>query len=76
MTLVFATFLLSVISVPTVLAQMTQMSVQPQATSADTVYKESDPVCSVRLVVEHKLTMVLEQDLIHPQNGRLTNSTD
>ncbi|KAH3726237.1 uncharacterized protein LOC127852960 isoform X2 [Dreissena polymorpha] len=78
MTLVFATCLLSVISVPTVFAQMAQMSVQPPATSADTVCKESDTVCSVRLFVEHKLTMILEKEqaLIKPQNGRLTTSTN
>ncbi|XP_052239181.1 uncharacterized protein LOC127850289 isoform X9 [Dreissena polymorpha] len=59
--------------VPTLRAQF---DVQPPATSADTVCKSTDTICSVTLVIEHKLTMVLEKDkdLIFPQYGKLKSS--
>ncbi|KAH3735401.1 uncharacterized protein LOC127850288 isoform X2 [Dreissena polymorpha] len=53
-----------------------QFDVQPHATSADTVCKDLETVCTVTLVIEHKLTMILEKDkdLIYAYNGELYSS--
>ncbi|XP_052803582.1 uncharacterized protein LOC128233774 [Mya arenaria] len=48
---------------------------QPAATSADCICKITDEICQCTLVIEHKLTMILDMDkekeLIYPSNGSL-----
>ncbi|XP_053377652.1 uncharacterized protein LOC123528865 isoform X2 [Mercenaria mercenaria] len=55
--------------------QAQQKTVQPIATKDDCICKVDDPVCSCTLVIEYKLTMILEKEskwhLVYPDNGIL-----
>ncbi|XP_045167091.2 uncharacterized protein LOC123530385 [Mercenaria mercenaria] len=50
-----------------------EVTVQPIATKDDCICRVEDTVCSCTLVIEHKLTMILEKEkqLVYPDNGIL-----
>lgn len=50
-----------------------EMTVQPTAKKSDCICQLEDTVCSCTLVIEHKLTMILEKEkeLVYPDNGVL-----
>ena len=55
------------------------LHVQPEVTSGDCICKYEDVVCKCTLVIQHKLTMILEKEkqLVVPQNGYLrVNGSD
>lgn len=50
-----------------------EVTVQPKARASDCICKVEDTICSCTLVIEHKLTMILEKEkqLVYPDNGIL-----
>ncbi|WAR04285.1 ASO-like protein [Mya arenaria] len=71
-----AAFLLFAATLDAVKCQIVpKVETQPAATPADCICKITDKICQCTLVIEHKLTMILDMDkekeLIYPSNGSL-----